>query len=66
MGGIPVSLLIGGTPEKIDEYIRDLLREVMPEGGFILAPGTVMGLARETPIENIKALICAVEKYRKY
>ncbi|MCG0276828.1 MAG: hypothetical protein L5655_11880 [Thermosediminibacteraceae bacterium] len=62
MGGVPTSLILSGTPEKIDAYIKELLEEVKPGGGFILAPG--VGIApRETPIENIKALIEAVEKY---
>lgn len=62
MGGIPVSLLVGGTPATIEEYIKNLLEQVKPGGGFILAPG--IGTApRETPLENINALIEAVEKY---
>lgn len=62
MGGIPISLLVGGTPATIDEYIKNLLERVKPGGGFILAPG--VGTApRETPLENLSALIKAVEKY---
>lgn len=65
MGGVPISLIVSGTPEKIDAYIKELLDEVKPGGGFILAPS--VGIApRETPLENIKALIEAVEKYGKY
>lgn len=36
MGGLPVSLVASSTPEKIDEYIKDLLEKVKPGGGFIL------------------------------
>lgn len=62
MGGVPMGLIVGGTPAQIDEYIKNLLEKVKPGGGFILAPG--VGTApRETPVENIKALIEAVEKY---
>jgi len=66
MGGVPISLLISGTPEKIEEHVKSLLEEVKPGGGFILASGTGMGLTRETPAENIRALIGAVEKYGRY
>jgi len=66
MGGVPISLLIGGTPEKIEEHIKKLLEEVKPGGGFILAADTAMGLTRETPVENIRAMIDAVEKYGRY
>jgi hypothetical protein len=66
MGGIPVSLLIGGTPNKIEEYIKKLMVEVKPGGGFIVATDTMLGLTSQTPIENIKAMLAAVEKYGKY
>jgi len=61
-GGVPISLLVTGTPEIIEEYVKNLLEQVKPGGGFILS--TDIGTApRETPIENIHALIEAVEKY---
>lgn len=62
MGGIPISLIVGGTPEKIHEYIKNLVEQVKPGGGFILAP-SVGTAPKETPLENIAALIEAVEKY---
>lgn len=62
MGGIPISLIVGGTPETIKEYMKKLLEQVKPGGGFILSPN--IGTApKETPVENITALIEAVEKY---
>ena len=65
MGGIPVSLLVSGNPEKIDEYIKNLLEKVKPGGGFILTTG-VGSIPAETPAENITAVIEAVEKYGRY
>lgn len=65
MGGMPISLLVGGTPEKIDEYVKDLMEKVKPGGGFIFALG-VGNVPRETPIENINALLEAGIKYGKY
>lgn len=62
MGGIPMGLVTGGTPEEIQEYIKRLLEEVKPGGGFILAPGVSTAPA-DTPLENISAIIEAVEKY---
>ncbi|HPT63881.1 MAG TPA: uroporphyrinogen decarboxylase family protein [Candidatus Atribacteria bacterium] len=65
MGGVPISLIISGTPGKIDEYVKDLMEDVKPGGGYIAS--TSIGIApRDTPIENINALISAVEKYGKY
>ncbi|MBS7642952.1 MAG: uroporphyrinogen decarboxylase family protein [Candidatus Bathyarchaeia archaeon] len=65
MGGIPPSMLLQETPDKIKEYVRSLLEEMKPGGGFILAPG-VADIPKETPSENIKALIEAVEEYGRY
>ncbi|HZK00240.1 MAG TPA: uroporphyrinogen decarboxylase family protein [Tissierellaceae bacterium] len=65
MGGLPVNLIIGGTPETIDEYIKELMPQVKPGGGFVLA-ASVGTLPATTPLENIKAVIDAVEKYGKY
>ncbi|GLI19903.1 hypothetical protein TSYNTROOL_16180 [Tepidanaerobacter syntrophicus] len=62
MGGLPISLLVSATPQEIDKYVKNLLEKVKPDGGFILSPN--IGTApRETPVENISALINAVEKY---
>jgi len=60
-GGIPPTLLLNSTPEKIEEYIKELLEELMPEGGFILGSSTA--IPAETPVENVRAVIRAVEKY---
>jgi len=65
MGGVPISLIVSGTPEKIDAYVKELLEDVKPGGGYILT--TSVGVApRDTPLENIRALASAVEKYGKY
>jgi len=65
MGGIPVSLLISGTPKDVEEYLKNLLEKVKPGGGFILASG-VGSIPVEVPIENVTAIIDAVEKYGNY
>jgi hypothetical protein len=64
-GGIDVGVVISGTPAKIDEYMKALLGDMMPGGGYICGPN-VGNLPRETPIENIAAVYEAVEKYGKY
>jgi uroporphyrinogen-III decarboxylase len=63
-GGIPPTMLMQATPEKVEEYIKDLLEELMPGGGFILASSTA--IPAETPVENIRAVIRAVEKHGIY
>ncbi|MEM1539251.1 MAG: uroporphyrinogen decarboxylase family protein [Candidatus Bathyarchaeia archaeon] len=61
MGGIPPTLLLNATPQQIEEYIRKLLEDTMEGGGLILASSTA--IPAETPPENVKAVIKAVEKY---
>ncbi|MCR3921822.1 MAG: hypothetical protein NUK65_04780 [Firmicutes bacterium] len=64
-GGIDVNVIMSSNPANIDEYIKELLGDMMPGGGFIL--GTNVGnLPRNTPIENIQAVYEAVEKYGQY
>lgn len=65
MGGIPPSLLLEATPDKIKEYVNGLLSEMKPGGGFILSPG-VADIPRAVPRENLVALIEAVEEYGRY
>jgi hypothetical protein len=64
-GGLPISMVINGTPESIDAFIKDLFDKVKPGGGFILAP-SISTAPVGTPYENIHAVIQAVEKYGYY
>ncbi len=64
VGGPPSSLFIGGTPAKVEEYVKGLLEDVKPGGGFILSPAvSIPGNARP---ENVRALLRAVEKHGVY
>jgi len=64
IGGPSSSLFIGGTPAKMEEYVKSLMSEVKDGGGFIMSPAiSIPGSAKP---ENVKALIDAVEKYGIY
>jgi uroporphyrinogen-III decarboxylase len=65
MGGVPVSLIASGTPKQIDEYIKNLMVKIKPEGGFVLSPG-VNELPADTPVANVRAYINAALKYGAY
>jgi hypothetical protein len=65
MGGIDVSDIISLTPAQLDENIKKLFDEMAPGGGFIFSPN-IGTCPRETPIENVRAVYEAVEKYGKY
>lgn len=52
-----------GNPEKIEEHIRDAVNKLgSKQGGLMLK----YGLYPEVPLENIKALMDALEKYSQY
>jgi hypothetical protein len=66
LGGIPISLLISGTLNKIKDYVKKLLEDIKPGGGVILSSNIALGLTKEVPLENIKTLINTVKRYGKY
>lgn len=59
------SLLIGGTPQKVEEFMRKLLEDCK-EGGMMIWPGVDGGLSRDARPENVKAMVEAVKKYGTY
>lgn len=58
MGDVPAALLTLGTPEKVNEYCKRLIREIGPTG-FILAQGC--DIPPNAKPENVKAMIEAVK-----
>lgn len=63
-GGISPSLLIGGTPQKVEENVKKIMEELKPGGGFIFTlPFNAIGDAK---VENVKAMTEAVIKYGRY
>jgi uroporphyrinogen-III decarboxylase len=60
----PIGLLTHGTPEKIDTYIKQLIKEVAPGGGFCLASGH--SVTYSVPLENFEAMLAAGRKYGSY
>ena len=65
-GGLPISTVIGGPPERIDKHIKELFEEIKPDGGGFILAASVSALPADTPIENIHAVIEAVDKYGWY
>jgi uroporphyrinogen decarboxylase len=59
-GGIGIQeLLPHGTPQQVRGEVRRLIREVGANGGYILGPAHAV--MADTPVENIVALIEAVQ-----
>ena len=57
---MPGALLTTGTPQQMDDYVRQLLADVPGQGGFILGSGIVIDEARP---ECVKAMIDAGRRY---
>lgn len=64
-GNVPASLLVGGPPSAVEEYVRKSIEGCM-EGGGYLVDGGVSGIPNEAKHENVKAMTDAVHKYGTY
>lgn len=63
-GGMPDSLLILGTPQKVEERVKLLCEKVGKGGGFIISGGC--NIPYDTKPENYRAMINAILKYGSY
>ena len=64
-GNVPASLLVGGPPSAVDEYVKKCIEGCM-EGGGYLVDGGVSGIPNEARHENVQAMTDAVHKYGVY
>jgi hypothetical protein len=60
MGDVPASMFAAGTPEDVYDYVRDLVRDVGPEG-LLLCPGCDAPV--NTKPENMEAFLAAGRQY---
>jgi uroporphyrinogen decarboxylase len=60
----PISLLTHGTPDMVDAYVKRLMQEVAPGGGFMLASGH--SITYSVKLENYEAMLAAGRKYGTY
>jgi uroporphyrinogen-III decarboxylase len=64
-GNIPGSLLNAGTPQQVEDYVRESIEKCAEGGGYII-DGGVSGIPDEAKPENVKAMTDAVFKYGWY
>ena len=62
-GGMPISVLITGTPEDIKEHCKSIIKTVGKDGGFIMDAST--GLDDVSP-ENVRAFFDYTREYGAY
>jgi len=58
-------VLIEGTAETVRQKTREVLEIMMPDGGYV-AGASHDSILGETPVENILAMVDAVEEYGRY
>lgn len=63
MGNVPTDLLIVGTTQQVKDYVKKLIDDCAPGGGFILANGAFFD---EAKAENIKAMVDFAKEYGVY
>lgn len=63
-GHIPPLLLRNGTPEEIIARVREDFRKVGHDGGVVV--DTAGSINDHTPLENLRALMYAVERYCRF
>jgi len=62
-GNVPSSLISTGTPDQVENYVKDLIEVAGKDGGYILSNGAVIDEAKP---ENLHAMIEAGRKYGVY
>jgi hypothetical protein len=62
-GNVPASMLKAGSPEDVENYVKNLIEEVAQDGGFLLSTGAVIDDAKP---ENMHAMIEAGKKYGQF
>lgn len=62
-GGVPSSLLWGGSPQEVEEYCKNLIKVCGKGGGFILSSTTSLNNAKSA---NIKAMVDSAKRYGRY
>jgi hypothetical protein len=62
-GNIPSSLMVTGSPADVKAYCKKLIEDCASGGGYMLAAGAT---AENPKLENLKAMIQAVNEYGVY
>jgi MtaA/CmuA family methyltransferase len=63
-GNLNTSALVSSRPDEIYAQTRDLIHQGKPGGRFVLSSGCCLG--RDTPPENVDAMVRACEEFGAY
>ena len=64
IGNVDVDLLARGTPDRIREVTKELLRDVAPGGGYCLGSGN--SVPNYVPVDNYRAMVETVHEFGSY
>jgi hypothetical protein len=62
-GNFDAVYTLRSDPEKVEKSVTDMILKLAPGGGFVL--GTGSPVMKDTPPENVDAMIATARKYRK-
>ncbi|MFL7871327.1 MAG: uroporphyrinogen decarboxylase family protein, partial [Anaerolineales bacterium] len=62
-GNVPSSKLSLGTPQEVEDYVKNLIDTVGQDGGLVIGNGAFFDEAKP---ENVKAMIDTAKKYGAY
>ena len=62
-GGFPISLIVAGTPQQVEDETKKLLDAAAGDGGYILSIGCAMDEAKE---DTLKTFVKIGQTYGKY
>jgi len=63
-GNVPVEMLVHKTPKIVSDYVKHLIKNCGPGGGYILSSGN--SIVPEIPADNYLAMLTTLRKYGKY
>ena len=64
MGNVDLVLLGRGTPEEVELECKDMIQKAGQGGGYLLSASGC--LSKDTPLENLDAMVSAAKKYGTY
>lgn len=64
VGNVPIELLTRGTINQVDTYVKNLIENVAPGGGFILSSSH--SIVSTCKLENYKQMLLSARNYGKY
>jgi uroporphyrinogen decarboxylase len=64
MGGVSTLTMLRGTPEQVQAEAQAVIRKAGGGGGYIMAAGCMV--PRDTPEENMQAMVRAAHEFGRY